>query len=101
MSCEHLDQLRSLRPPSGQLVHREQCTLCFDGQVLGLRIRCHSAETERTRFFSLCVLSGIHRLVLTSVSNASTEDVSAQIDNTPHSMSKKNQPSILGANVIN
>ncbi|KAF5346463.1 hypothetical protein D9756_010077 [Leucocoprinus leucothites] len=32
MACAHLDQLRSIRPPSGQLVHREECTLCFDGQ---------------------------------------------------------------------
>ncbi|KXN86253.1 Ubiquitin carboxyl-terminal hydrolase 14 [Leucoagaricus sp. SymC.cos] len=32
MACAHLDQLRNIKPPSVQLVHREECTLCFDGQ---------------------------------------------------------------------
>ncbi|KAF9445641.1 ubiquitinyl hydrolase [Macrolepiota fuliginosa MF-IS2] len=32
MSCIHLDQVRSIRPPTVQSVHREECTLCFDGQ---------------------------------------------------------------------
>ncbi|KAL7421331.1 ubiquitin C-terminal hydrolase Ubp14 [Cryptotrichosporon argae] len=34
MSCTHLDELApTLRPPSAsQQVHREECTLCFDGQ---------------------------------------------------------------------
>lgn len=36
MACDHLDQLRSLSSPSGQLVHREECTLCFDGQVMSI-----------------------------------------------------------------
>jgi hypothetical protein len=33
MACPHLDQLRSIAPPTVQPVHREECTLCFDGQV--------------------------------------------------------------------
>lgn len=33
MACPHLDQVRSIKPPTVQSVHREECTLCFDGQV--------------------------------------------------------------------
>ncbi|KAF9445759.1 hypothetical protein P691DRAFT_784835 [Macrolepiota fuliginosa MF-IS2] len=32
MSCMHLDQVKSIRPPTVQSVHHEVCALCFDGQ---------------------------------------------------------------------
>ncbi|KAF7760323.1 hypothetical protein Agabi119p4_10999 [Agaricus bisporus var. burnettii] len=32
MACPHLDQVKNIRAPTVQAVHREECTLCFDGQ---------------------------------------------------------------------